>query len=212
VHDTIMGIVFIVAGQVCSAGQMVVEETFLKKRSVPPLRAVGLEGCWGAVVMAILVLPVVYLIPGHQQGGRYENALDAMVMISHNGGLATFVAMYVLSIAFYNYSGLSVAKHLTSVHRTLIDALRTIFVWGCSLFIYYAVNERFGESWNEYSFLQLGGFVLLFIGTLIYNRIVMLPGFRYSDVSPASDAAAASINSAGGDYKPLVDSADRTRK
>jgi hypothetical protein len=40
--------------------------------------------------------------------------------------------LYVCSIAFYNFFGLSVAKQLTTVHRTFIDSLRTVVV--CMLY------------------------------------------------------------------------------
>ena len=36
-----------------------------------------------------------------------------------------------------------------------------------------------GEQWTEYSFLELGGFALLLLGTFAYRRIVLLPSFCY---------------------------------
>ena len=127
----------------------------------------GAEGCWGILLMCALVLPIVYFIPGSddghyeyvaglrrwrrgaadrgREGGRdggvagrgsrepadmitHRDALDAAVMIYNSHRLLAFVLLYWLSIAFYNFFGLSVAKQLTAVHRTFIDAVRTIFV------------------------------------------------------------------------------------
>ena len=42
-----------------------------------------------------------------------------------------------------------------AIHRTLIDACRTMLVWGVDLVIFYAFNApAFGEPWNNYSYLQ----------------------------------------------------------
>lgn len=74
-------------------------------------------------------------------------------MIGNNKQLLAFVLLYWISIAFYNFFGLSVAKKLTAVHRTFIDAVRTIFVcflFTCSCIFYYfslyviLPNSRFG--------------------------------------------------------------------
>jgi drug/metabolite transporter (DMT)-like permease len=51
------------------------------------------------------------------------------------------VLLYWCSISFYNFFGLSVANEFSSVHRTLIDASRTVFVWGIDLFIYYKIDS-----------------------------------------------------------------------
>jgi len=99
---------------------MVVEERFLKKSGYAPLNVVGMEGLWGVILMVVIIMPVLYFIPG-DDNGSYENALDALVQIRNSPSLLIFNIGYLLSIAFYNFFGLSVAKKLTSVHRTLID-------------------------------------------------------------------------------------------
>ena len=167
----VLGIGLIVAGQFCNAVQMIVEEIYLKKRSLEPLLVVGMEGLWGSLIMCFVVLPIIYFIPG-DDNGSYENAIDALYMIKNSWSLALLIVGYWLSIAFYNFFGLSVAKSLTSVHRTLIDALRTMAVWGVQLVIYYRFSRDLGEDWNQYSWLELAGFLLLLCGTLIYNSIL----------------------------------------
>ena len=65
------------------------------------------------------------------------------------------------------------SQHLSAVHRTLIDASRTVVVWMIELFLYYAVNDKdIGEAWTSYSPLQLGGFIVLLFGTLLYNGVI----------------------------------------
>jgi hypothetical protein len=74
----------------------------------------------------------------------------------------------------YNFCGLAVTKSLSAVHRTLIDACRTVLVWCVDLLIRYAFHQHaYGEAWTKWSFLELGGFVVLFLGTLVYNHILV---------------------------------------
>ncbi|XP_074658914.1 solute carrier family 35 member F6-like [Tubulanus polymorphus] len=182
--NAIIGIVLIVCSQIVSAGQMIIEEMFLKKKNFHPLQVVGMEGTYGFLIMAFAVLPAMYFIPGSQLNNCYENSIDALYQIKNSPSLLIFCILYLLSIAFYNYFGLAVTKSLTAVHRTLIDACRTILVWIVDLVIYYAFDKNFGEEFNiTYGLLQIDGFFFLMIGTALYNELIdlsWLPCFRQS--------------------------------
>lgn len=157
--------------------------------------------------MCAFVLPLVYFIPGSDDK-HYEyvsqmtlyinmitrDALDAAVMIKNNKRLLGFVLLYWMSIAFYNFFGLSVARKLTAVHRTFIDAIRTIFVpsfpfyghdliilqvWGAEIILFYALHGATGEKWTRYSYIELAGFALLVLGTATYNTSIKYPCFKY---------------------------------
>lgn len=173
VKETILGFVFILAGQASNALQMVVEETFLKNKNYPPLQVVGMEGTFGFIIMAFIVLPILYFIPDESQfSKRYEDTIDALYQIANSPKLLAFCLLYLFSITFYNYCGLAVTKSLTAVHRTLIDACRTIVVWVVDLIIFYAFGGSFGEAFNTtYGLLQIDGFMFLLIGTALYNNL-----------------------------------------
>ncbi|XP_067682026.1 solute carrier family 35 member F6-like [Haliotis asinina] len=171
--NTLLGIALIISSQIVSASQMVLEELFLKKRNFPPLQVVGMEGTFGLLLMMFIVLPAMYFIPGKQVNNSYENSLDALYQIGNSPRLLIFCLLYLISIAFYNYFGLSVTKSLTAVHRTLIDACRTMLVWGADLFIFYAFDKNFGEPFDKtYGLLQVDGFFFLMIGTALYNNLL----------------------------------------
>lgn len=184
VYTTVMGIVLILIGQFVAACQMVVEEKLLKGKNFAPMHIVGLEGIFGIIAMVFIVLPILFFIPGSQPGpfgyNIYENSIDALIQIGHSTGLIIYCLLYLLSIAFYNFFGLSVTKYLTCVHRTLIDACRTIVVWAFEL-ILNACDDRYGERLTKYSWIQVIGFVLLILGTLFYNSIIKFPCFNYEE-------------------------------
>lgn len=175
---TLLGIMLILGSQIVSASQMVIEETFLKSRNLHPLHVVGLEGSYGFILMTVAVLPAMYFIPGDDVNNSYENSLDALYQMGNSPRLFCFCFLYLLSIAFYNYFGLAVTRSLTAVHRTLIDACRTMLVWGVDLVIYYAFDKNFGEPFDSYyGLLQIDGFIFLMIGTALYNQLLHLEYF-----------------------------------
>ncbi|KAK7481163.1 hypothetical protein BaRGS_00027596 [Batillaria attramentaria] len=182
---TILGIALILGSQLVSASQMVIEEIFLKKRNYHPLQVVGMEGTFGFLLMTFVVLPAMYFIPGSGINGRYENSIDALYQIGNSPKLLAFCLLYLVSIAFYNYFGLAVTKSLTAVHRTLIDACRTILVWGVDLFIFYVFSREFGEEFDKtYGLLQVDGFLFLVIGTMLYNQIMNVPCLPWCNPPP----------------------------
>ena len=177
-----LGVFLVVIAQLFSALQMIIEEAFMKglsgdKRMWLPMHVVGMEGCFGIVIVYFICFPITWAIPGSTPGSSYDNPADAIAQMLHSWQLSLNIFIYILSIAFYNFFSLSVAKKLTTVHRTLIDASRTILVWGIDLALYYWGHlYAFGEAWVEpWSWLQLAGFLVLFLGTLMYNRVFEIP-------------------------------------
>lgn len=162
-----LGLILILAGQVLASIQMVVEEIFLKSGNYSAFNVVGMEGTFGTLIMGLFVMPLCYFLPGDNLGS-YENVVDAFVQVGQAPGLLGLIIAYIFSIACFNFFGLSVSKTLSTIHRTLIDACRTILVWITMIILNYA-GTPFGEPWGKWSFLQLIGFVFLIFGTVIYN-------------------------------------------
>jgi len=207
--QVVLGIVLILAGQCVSATQMIVEELFLKKKNFHPLQVVGMEGFFGVIFMTAIVLPVLYYIPGDQNHHSYENSLDALLMIKNDTKLLLMSVLYICSISFYNFFGLAVTKSLTAVHRTLIDALRTIVVWVVDLFVHYVFHEAFGEAWdNRYGIFQVDGFLFLLLGTALYNQLLIIPPLMPKpdppQQVPASGEPNNDTNSGSSENEPLL--------
>jgi len=174
----IFGIGLTVFSQLCSAIQVVVEEFLLKTEgseyiTPSPARVVAFEGLWGlSIMMGVLILMQMVSGPDH---GSYDNSIDSIEKMANSGLLTSLVFGYCVSIALFNQLGMTVSKDLSSLHRTLIDSLRALVVWGSQLAVFYTTGSSiYGVAWTSNSWLQLSGFALLVLGTLVYNEVIII--------------------------------------
>jgi drug/metabolite transporter (DMT)-like permease len=172
--NQMLGDVLIIGAQVIVAFQMVVEEKLIKAGSkIPALQAVGLEGFFGCIYITIICVGFNFT-PGPRAGHHFEDAADAFAQIANSLRIVLALCGTILSIALFNYSGLSVTKEMSSTTRMVLDSLRTIVIW---VFGLLATDSHTGskQHWEEFNpkgpgFLQLAGFVLLLTGSALYNE------------------------------------------
>ena len=197
-----LGNTLIVIAQVIVAVQMVVEETFIEGYNVPALQVVGWEGSFGIMALSV-VLTAMYFVPAptafclYPAAGSYpahcdhfEDSYDAVVQMGHNWVVATMLVLNVFSIAFFNFFGVMVTKHMSASTRMVLDSLRTMVIWSFSL----------GVGWQSFCYVQLIGFVVLLAGTVVYNKVVRVPGLTY----PEDAAAEKSLELEEGDNEALL--------
>lgn len=178
IGDIILGICLTLFAQIFSSIQFVFEEKFMKSLSLPPLYLVGWEGIVGAALAVFIFLPACYLIPG-SDFGSYENFINSAYMMFTNGLLFGLQFLYFISISFFNFMSLTLSKMLSATHRSIIDALRTCFVWVFMVIMFYSTqsskpaagDQPYGEPLTWWSFFQLAGFCFMFTGTVIHNNV-----------------------------------------
>ncbi|XP_057656732.1 solute carrier family 35 member F6 [Diorhabda carinulata] len=168
-NDVITGDMLIIIAQIIQAVQMVVEEKFVSGQDIPPLQAVGWEGFFGFSILALLQIPFYFIRAGppvtENSGDRLEDVIDAFVQMGHSGKLTTAILGTIISIAFFNFAGISVTKELSATTRMVLDSVRTIFVWIFSIAFFH----------QDFHWLNLVGFVVLLSGMCIYNGITGYP-------------------------------------
>ena len=79
--------------------------------------------------------------------------------------LIMYSAFIIVSIACFNATGVAITKYATAAQRSTVDTSRTLLIWIFSLAL----------GWESFLGLELLGFVLLVLGTLIYNEIYVVP-------------------------------------
>uniref|UniRef100_A0A914E0U5 Sugar phosphate transporter domain-containing protein n=1 Tax=Acrobeloides nanus TaxID=290746 RepID=A0A914E0U5_9BILA len=172
VNGIITGNLLIIMAQIIVAIQMVTEQKFLLQYDVPPLLAVGLEGLFGLTILSILMVPMYFIhVPATFSKNpfhRLEDIIYAFQEMREKPIVVVALMLTVVSIAFFNFAGVTVTKRLSATSRMVLDSVRTLFIWLFSLWLF---NENFIP-------LQTIGFALLVFGMFVYNDIFFGPNFR----------------------------------
>lgn len=90
---------------------------------------------------------------------RPDAVVCAMQLITHSPTLPYMVPTLVLSLLCYNIAGMFVTDEIGAVASTVLETMRTLFVWIVDLVLWYTPLGlgRLGEKWDNYSYLQLVG-------------------------------------------------------
>lgn len=158
----ILGLTFCIGAQIFQASMLVYEEKVMKNAEyeVEPLQMVGMEGLWGCVIGVVL-------LAGLNVTG-IESTSAAVYQMSQSTPLTISVILSIASIAFFNWSGITVTQKASATSRSTIDSSRTILIWMIELAL----------QWNSFNPMQLLGFIFLASGTMIYNQIIEVPGMQ----------------------------------
>jgi len=168
----LFGIGLCLTAQIFQASMIVYEEKIMSKYTVPPLLVVGMEGTFG-IIFGVILLSILNFM-------HYENTPGAIYQIGHSKPLMMAVIGSIFSIAFFNFSGVTVTQKASAVARSTIDVSRTIIIWAVEL----------SMGWNSFNLLQLVGFFVLAIGTMLYNRLIT---FQVLDVDTPEAAELAAL-------------------
>lgn len=167
--NPLVGDIIIIVGEVFHAFQFIYEEYVLGKYNLPPLQVVGYEGIFGFSTIGILLWPMYFIYTGESFGLgpelRFEDAIDGFTQIANSASILGWTFGNMISIACFNFAGITVTKELTSTTRAVLDNIRQIFIWVFSL--------SFG--WQSFNPLTPVGFVVLIVGMWIYNDVILRP-------------------------------------
>jgi len=175
--EAFLGNMLIIVAQVITAVQMCIEEKFVGGYNIPALQAVGWEGFFGFITISFVLVGMNFIPDSTKPTCFFEDSEDAFIQLTNNYIIALAILGNVLSIAFFNFFGISVTKSLSASHRMVLDSVRTFVIWGFSLLV----------GWETFHELQLVGFTILLAGTALYNEILRLPGFVYETTNPADE-------------------------
>merc|ERR1719154_231513 len=178
----VVGDIIIVCAQLVAACQFVYEEKYIAKYNVHPLKVVGSEGIFGFITLVLVQIPLYFIIIngfqiGYNPDGRLEDPLDAFTQMNNEPRLYGILSLTILSIAFFNFSGVSITKYMNATTRKVLDTLRTLVIWVCSM-LFHLVEPRWDTpTWEQFG-LQLAGFVLVVTGIFLYSDLLIMPYIR----------------------------------
>ncbi|CAK5278854.1 unnamed protein product [Mycena citricolor] len=176
----IVGIMFILTGQVFTALQFTIEEWLMATYSdIDSSLVVAGEGVFG--LLSVLTL-VPTLRATHLVSSPYFDLAAGWAQTTSNPHIWRAAIGLTITIAFFNYSGVSITRRLSATSRALVDACRALILWTVSLVLGWEAL-----SWVA-SPLQILGFSLLVYGTLLYGGLVPVP-FRRGVVLEGPESA-----------------------
>lgn len=170
----ILAVILIIVAQGVQAAQTIIEEVFLHDSTYPPMLLVAFEGMWGFIFCTFVFMPIAQFIPGEDGNGLHEDSIDSFVMLGNNLVLLLWTSLYVIAITFYNIFSMYIIDITNALTRNIIDPMRTMLLWVISLFIFYVIARKYGEEWNGWSVLELGGFAVMTVGILLYNGVIKI--------------------------------------
>merc|ERR1712107_207624 len=104
------------------------EEFGVKAKGVSGLTVIAWEGVVATLLMLVLVFPFLWFLPGDDHG-HVEDPINALVMLSRSWLLVLLTIGLQVTTVIAMVSGILTTKYLTSVHRMLLDSLRSAAVW-----------------------------------------------------------------------------------
>ncbi|KAI0268769.1 hypothetical protein BC834DRAFT_820737 [Gloeopeniophorella convolvens] len=191
----LIGVFFILFAQIFTATQFVVEEKILGRYTIPPLLAVGYEGLFGTISVLVMLplLPLIKL-PADSPAAPWFDLVRGWHQLVDTPSVRYSGIVIAISIALFNFFGLSVTKYVSATARSLTDTCRTLAIWVVSLLLGWELL-----MW-PISVLQVAGFGLLVYGTFLFNNLVQPPRF----LRPSETASTAALAEGDAEGAPLL--------
>ncbi|OZJ03471.1 hypothetical protein BZG36_02747 [Bifiguratus adelaidae] len=158
---SVIGVLLVLGAQLFTASQFVIEEKLMVRFGVRPIKAVALEGIFG-LLSVLIGMPILHFTLGQKYPGGYFDVPAGFHQIVDHPVIWLTVLGSCFSIAFFNFFGLSVTTQLKATARSIIDTCRTLFIWMVSIAL----------GWEHFSSIQVIGFTILVLGTLIFNGVI----------------------------------------
>jgi drug/metabolite transporter (DMT)-like permease len=172
----LLAMVLILTAMGLAALQTVLEEELLQDVDATASELVSYEGIWGVYFTTFMALPLANILPENAGEGLFEHSLESFSMLGTSLQLLLLWIAFVVVVFAYNLSGLALCAYTSAINRTIYESMRAITVWVLSV----AVNSIWeesggGERLTKMSAVQGLGFVVMVMGSFVYNRVLKLP-------------------------------------
>lgn len=162
----VFGISLVIAAVTFQAIQFVFEEYILAEKSIIPLKLVYIEGFYGFSIMLITLIVLNFIVGCLQPKSKFIdspfNLSESLLQTFSSKQIVMSSVLIMISIASFNFCGISLTHELSATARSTIDTCRTLMVWLLALVM----------GWESFHLLQFIGFVILVFGTLCFNGVL----------------------------------------
>lgn len=151
---------------------------------------VGFEGLFGVCLLTV-VLTILSFIPcdfgvkgcvfDAESNPFMELPLVYLREVFASGLLIFLVISGILTIAVYNFGGVSITKMFDALTRSLLNVTKTAAIWiiGIVITLFATTPEYKLEDLDIWvNLVKAVGFTCIIFGTLIYNRLIFKKYFE----------------------------------
>ena len=181
-YTTSVGVILMLLSNIIWPIQFILEEKLFRSYRFNALEAIGYEGLSGSSIY-LLILPMLlnvscvpsFLDEAKMDGfcifGKIEDPVFAIQQMLSSKYLIATTIVYIITISFVNFSMIAVIKYGSAISSVTVSSVRILLLWVISLI----------AGWEKFSVLELLGFILVLIGSLLYNEIIRIPRQRIEE-------------------------------
>ncbi|KAI8337603.1 hypothetical protein BC941DRAFT_461186 [Chlamydoabsidia padenii] len=158
--DNWLGPLFLLFSQVFVACQFILEEHLMDRYQMDPVRAMGIEGVFGTVLVGLALIVAAFSPFTTTAGSVFDIKTGVSQLIDHDALWQSALLLSFL-VAVFNFFGLAVSTTVGIPGRSVLDAVRTTLIWVIA--VHYGCDT--------FSWTQLVGFVVLVIGVFLFNGV-----------------------------------------
>jgi len=193
---SLLGPFLLLLGEFCHAVQIVLQEACVKHLHMEGGTVIAGSSVFGTIsaILACIKMSETWTelrnLDGHVIGERpNSDPVDVMIMMSNNWQLAFWFILHIVALALTDYSAISLAKHVNSIARVLVDALKLMVMWLLGkTFWLLAILPYLEEPWKSCNFMEgdyFGSWMMvpammgISYSLLMYQKGVWMP-IKYS--------------------------------
>lgn len=162
----VLGISLIIVAVSLQALQFVFEEHILAQKSIVPLKLVYIEGFYGFTILTVVLVVLNFIIGAISKPSEFVdspfNLHESLLQMFSSREVLISSVLIMISIASFNFCGISLTHEFSATSRSTIDTCRTLLVWLVAIF----------AGWESFHLLQFVGFATLVFGTLCFNGVL----------------------------------------
>jgi len=166
-----LGVALVVFANLSYAAEATVSEVLIKD-GLSPYFTVGMMGVYG-IAFFIPLFVILYFTPSSDSDISslyHEDISDTFHMLSHSNTVSLLLSIMLVLLFFFNIGLFEFFGRASAVTATVINLLVSPAVWVVDL-ILGDHGTGTGEKWSDWSFMQLGGYAFVVLGTIYFNGL-----------------------------------------
>lgn len=169
------GIAMVLLAEAFRSMRIVYDERLMRVNKYDPFMILSLEGVTGTLFATIALITVNFLPSETGVGGVYELFENSVYMINGSPAMIGLIVTFPIWVNSMYLSGIFVTKLVSAVYNAVVTVLTVAVVWAVELILFYGTDGVYGDPWTTYSFMQIGGFILIFVSTIMYDATWKIP-------------------------------------